>query len=135
MNHKITRHERGTFDDACKRAVIYTKHYSGDLDMVENFLKRSGWLHATFGVEAVQVFGRELRYLNVGDTYDLTVGQEGDGPVVCLTRVDWVEQVEREHCEAEGEIRCGNCGEFTPVVNPWDETICLSCHRNVSTGK
>ena len=135
MSHTITRKERGTFDDACKRAVVYTNRHNGDLDMVENFLYRAGWLHATFGVESVQVGDRILSYLNTGDTYDLTVGQEGTGPVFDTSWGDWVEQAEAEYCEAEKVIRCGNCGQFTPVFEVWDETTCLSCNRNVSTGE
>jgi hypothetical protein len=125
------RRERGTFDDACKRAVVYANRHSGDLDMAENFLDRAGWGQATFGVEAVQVGDRELRYLNTGDTYDLTVGQEGDGPVFDTSWGDWAEMAEQEHCEAGGVIRCGNCGEFTPSAENWTETICKHCGNDI----
>jgi hypothetical protein len=103
--------------------------------MAESFLFRAGWLHATFGIESIDVAGRALRYLNTGDTYDLTIGQEGDGPLFNTSWGDWVEGAERVHCEAMGVIRCGNCGEFTPVADPWDSTICEHCERNVSTGE
>jgi hypothetical protein len=135
IEHTITPPERGTFDDACKRAVVFVNRHSGDLDMVENFLSRSGWGHATFGVESVSVADRELRYLNTGDTYDLTIGQEGDGSVFSTSWGDWVESAERVHCEAMSVIRCGYCGEFTPQAEPWVLTQCEHCERNVSTGE
>lgn len=125
-----------TFDDACKRAVAYTNRHNGDLDMVENFLRRAGWGQATFGIEAVQLGGRELRYLNAGDTCDLTVGQEDDGPIFATAWGDWAESAEAAHCEAEGVIRCGNCGDFTTLGDgEWHHVTCEHCGRNVSTGE
>ena len=131
----VTMREKGTFDDACKRAAVYTNRHNGDLDMVEEFLRRAGWQDATFGVESVSVADRELRYLNTGDTYSLTVGQEGDGPVFDTSWGGWHEEVEAEHCKAEAVISCGNCGEFTPVADPWDSTKCEHCNHNASTGE
>jgi hypothetical protein len=103
--------------------------------MVASFLDRAGWGGATFGIESVEVAERELKYLNTGDTYDLTVGQEGEGPVFDTSWGDWMEAAEAAHCEAEGVVRCGYCGEFTSVGDPWHETVCGHCSRNVSTGE
>jgi hypothetical protein len=135
MIHTITRHERGTFDDACNRAVVFANRHNGDLDMVENFLDRAGWGKATFGVESVSIADRELSYLNTGDAYDLTVGQEGDGPVFSTSWGDWMEGAEAVYCEAMDVIQCGNCGGFTSREEPWDNTRCMNCGRNVSTGE
>jgi hypothetical protein len=135
MTHTITPPERGTFDDACKRAIEHTNRHNGDLDMVQTFLRLENWGDATFGIESVSVADRELQYLNTGGTYDLTIGQEGDGPVFDTSWGDWAEQAEIDHCEAEGVIRCGNCGGFTSRDEPWDNTRCMNCGRNVSTGE
>ena len=133
MEHKITPTERGTFNDTCERAVVYTNRHNGDLDMAQTFLRRSGWGDATFGIESVSVTDRELHYLSAGDTYDLTIGQEGDGPVFTTSWGDWAEGAEMVYCEAMGVVRCSYCGQFTPKVEPWDSTVCESCGRLVPT--
>ena len=43
-----------------------------------------------------------------------------------------VESVENEHCEEEGVVRCGYCGEFTPLGEDWHSTICEHCGNCVS---
>jgi hypothetical protein len=142
MNRTVISRECGTFDDACNRAAAYTNRHNGNLSMAETFLGRAGWLHATFGVEVVSVAGRELQYLNTGDTYDLTLGQESDGPILNTSWGDWVEQAEQEHCETRGVIRCCYCGEFTPDLGsftsaeePWDKIRCEHCGHNPATGE
>jgi len=127
----LTRKERGTFNDACERAATYANRHGGVLEVAEHFLDRSGWSHATFGIVSVDCVGRVLRYLDTGDTYSLTLGQEDDGDVFTTTWGDWYKQAEREHCEAEGVISCGCCGEFTPL----EFRFCESCGRPVSTGE
>ena len=47
----------------------------------------------------------------------------------------WYEETENQHCEEEGEIRCGNCGEFTPVAEDWRDTVCQHCGRYVHNGE
>lgn len=130
MGQILTSRERGTFNDACERAAIYANQQGGGLGAAERFLDRSGWSHATFGIVSGSCCGRTLEHLNRGDTYDLTLGQE-TGDVFTTTWDDWVEQVEREYCEAEDMIRCSYCGEFTSVAEPRDNTTCGACGHNV----
>lgn len=85
------------------------------------------------GIEYVGACGRELAYLNMGDTYDNTIGQEEDGKLEVLNWGDWLEEVEAEHYDDTNEIRCGYCGEFTEACE--DETRCTHCGRNTSTGE
>jgi hypothetical protein len=105
----------------------------GNLDIAERYLKRAGVI--TFGVEYVSCADRECAYLNMGDTYDLTVVQEGQD-FAALSWGDWHESAEREYCEENGAINCGYCGEFTPVDSEcWHETVCEHCGRYVDNGE
>jgi len=127
--------ECGTFDEACNRAAEFANRHDGGLEMAQEFLRRAGWLHATFGIEYVECAGRELAYLNTGDTYSMTLAREGGGDVFSTSWGDWHEEVENEHCEAEGVIRCGWCSAFTPVdSDDWRETVCESCGHHVDGG-
>jgi len=123
------------FNRACTVAARYANRHGRDLARAEKFLARAGYKRATFGVEHVECAGRELSYLNSGDTYSATVCQEGRGELFVSTWGDWYEDVEREHCEEEGAIRCGYCGDFTPCADDWRETRCEHCGRNVSSGQ
>jgi hypothetical protein len=69
------------------------------MDRAERFLARAGWIRATFGREYVGCADRELCYLNTGDTYDLTVCQEGDGKLFASSWGDWQQEAENEHCQ------------------------------------
>ena len=82
-------------------------------------------------------FDRTLRYINLGDTYDTTVCHDLDtGEMWIGSWGDWVEQVERDHCQETNTIRCGYCGAFTPHPEgmDWRDVTCESCGHNVSTG-
>jgi hypothetical protein len=80
----------------------------------------------TFGIESVSVAGRTIRYVNLGDTYDQTVIAEGIKLSVGSWG-GWYEEAEQDHCEAEGVIRCGYCGQFTPVDDDWLGMVCQHC--------
>lgn len=73
--------------------------------------------------------GRTLQYINLGDTYSQTICQETDGEPFVGSWGNWHEEVESEHCESEGLIRCGYCGEFTARtdVEDWHNIECESC--------
>jgi hypothetical protein len=89
----------------------------------------------TYGIEYVAVEDRELAYINVGDTYAPTIGQEGGGPLFVTSWGDWLEGAEQDYCEENDCTRCGYCGEFTPLGDDWRNTRCEHCGRNVSTGE
>jgi hypothetical protein len=127
----------GNFNSACEKAIAYANRHKTGLRGAEEFLRRAGWGGETFGVENVECTGRELSYLNTGETYDLTIGQEGGGEVFSTSWGGWYEEVENKHCEEEGETRCGYCGEFTPLADgeEWRKTICEHCGRYVNNGE
>jgi len=88
--------------------------------------------YKSFGVEHVTTCGRHLYYLNQGDTYAYTVLKESGCKLTAGSWGDWVEQVELEYALEHNEIRCGNCGEWTPNdQDDWHDVVCISCHRNV----
>jgi len=86
------------------------------------------------GIEEITECGRVLRYINLGDTYDTTVCHDLDtGEMWIGSWGDWVEQVERDHCEATNTIHCAYCGAFTPRgdEHEWREVVCESCGHHV----
>jgi hypothetical protein len=132
----IRRQYGKNFDEVCNRAVEFSNRHVGGIEAAERFINRAGWGHSHFGIEYVSTCDRELAYLNTGDTYNLTVCQEGHGEVFSSSWGDWLEEAENEHCEDEGEIKCCNCGEFTPVdPECWHYTVCEHCGRLVDCGE
>src|SRR4030042_5024430 len=91
------------------------------LESAERYLKSYGV--TTFGIESVSLAGRTLQYVNLGDTYDETVIEEL-GKLSVGSWGSWYEAAENDYCEAEGLIRCGHCGEFTPVAAEWRGNVC-----------
>lgn len=89
------------------------------------------------GIEYVEVGGRELAYVNMGDTYDNTICQDVEtGWFFISSWGDWYEGAEQEHEEETDTIRCGYCSEFTNRGNgPWHEVVCSSCGHKVDGSK
>lgn len=92
-----------------------------------------------FGIEFVSCGDKELKYINLGDTYDTTICaemcqsdyydiyQENDPPFISSWG-SWFETTEQEICEQDGVIRCGYCGSFTPMdKEDWRDVICENC--------
>ncbi len=104
----------------------------GGLCAAERYLQRKGIL--CFGIESVSCADRSIEYVNLGDTYTTTVIQEGEDFAIASWG-DWLEEMENQHCDEEGVIRCGYCGEFTPCAEDWRETICAHCGRYVQSGE
>jgi len=112
------------------------------LTSAEYVMQKFGIL--THGIERVECAGKACRYVNCGDTYDQTVIRAG-GEYAADSWGNWLETTENEHCENENVVRCGYCGEFTPLCDKalaespgarhsWNLTICEHCGRNVSDG-
>ena len=80
---------------------------------------------------------RTLAYINRGDTYDLTIGREANGPLIVTSWGGWIESLQVEHCRENDLIQCGYCGEYTPhdPDDDWRDVTCESCGRNVATGE
>lgn len=83
------------------------------------------WLGG-FGIEGFTCGDTECSYVNMGDTYSETICAIG-GKLFVSTWGDVYEKAEQDHEEGTGTIRCGYCGEFTPVAENWRETVCESC--------
>ena len=98
----------------------------------ENGLESANEVLDGFGIEHVSCADREMAYVNLGDTYNRTICQEGDEFFISSWG-DWYETAEAKYCEEEDVIRCGYCGEFTPLSEgtDWHETVCESCGNNV----
>lgn len=135
------------FDIACKLANRHRRDGRG-FEIAERYLRRKGI--GTFGVECVAIADRSAEYLNTGDTYSLTILREDNSDSFrestsafeVTTWGDWYESAEREHEEDTDTIRCGYCGEFTPLCDKamaepagarhsWNETVCESCGHYV----
>ena len=102
------------------------------LEEARQLAKEGRWDEASellngYGIEYVSSEDRELKYINLGDTYDLTVCQENDDVFICSWG-DWYEETESEICVRDNVVRCGYCSEFTPVSpEGWRETVCTYC--------
>ena len=134
-----------SWQNTCRAASDFANRCgAGQLSFAESFLAQNGWEH--FGIETVDLpeAGKSLSYLNTGETYTPTVCQETQytnsingpesesGPCFVSSWGDWFETAEQKYCQENGVIRCSNCGEFTPVHEPWDQTICENCGLNVA---
>jgi hypothetical protein len=82
-----------------------------------------------FGIESVNCEDRYLTYINLGDTYETTICQENGQEPFIGNWGDWMEQAEAKYEEENGVIRCGYCGEFTPVYDDFkpEDTLCDFC--------
>ncbi len=118
---------------ACQKAVDFANDNGGDINHGFSILSENGW--ETFGIENVSLpeDGREIRYINTGETYTPTVCQEGDKCFVSSWG-NWLEIAERKYCKENDVIRCGHCGEFTPLVDglEWYEVLCEHCDKYVN---
>ena len=91
-----------------------------------------------FGVEFVSFGGKELKYINMGDTYTETVCMELADCGLCQAPFigswgNWYESAEQEYENETGTIRCGYCGEFTELNrDDWRQVVCDSCGHYVS---
>ncbi len=94
--------------------------------------------YGSFGVESVSIpndsYGdissRSFSYLNMGDTYALTIGwDETSEEFLITTWGDWYEQAEQAYQEDTDTYRCGYCGAFTDKQEgiEWHDTICECC--------
>jgi hypothetical protein len=94
------------------------------LEQAEQGLQEQGVL--TFGIESIECWGRSIRYVNRGDTYAETILEE-NGELFTGSWGGWLEEVETDYCEDNEMIRCGHCGEFSPVASDWRNTVCEHC--------
>lgn len=88
------------------------------------------------GVESVSCGEHSIQYLNAGDTYAETLiyDANADPAYYWGSWGAWLEATEEELNDENGTIRCGNCGEFTPVLEEWLDTLCQHCKRYVDDG-
>lgn len=122
------------FNRAKRLAELHLQVRGGEsteaMAYAERYLKRRGLL--TFGVEYASLDnvsdGREMAYLNVGETYKLTLIVEND-QFELSSWGDWYEIAEQLHCIDTDSIRCAYCGEFVPDESgkDWRDIVCESC--------
>jgi len=135
-----------------------TKHSTEELVIAlaiaqEHGLEAANDLLGGFGVESVCFgpTGKVLEYVNLGETYldtvALSVPESGNrwttaiahGPAgtecefLITSWGNWYEAAEVAYTEETGNVCCGYCGEYTPIVNnDWHSTICEVCGNCVS---
>lgn len=121
------------FTQVAERAARYGNKHGNSLERAEDFIRRAGWIRSTFGVEHVAVADRELAYINTGDTYETTIGQEGAEPLIVTTWGDWYEGAEQDYHEDNGTIACAYCGHYTPRDDSidWRDNVCEGCGHHV----
>jgi hypothetical protein len=92
-----------------------------------------------FGIEYVSFRDKELKYINLGDTYIDTVcqvveyGHKPISPQFITSWGNWYESVEQDYCEENNAARCGYCSAFTPNDKEnWHEIVCESCGNLVA---
>lgn len=85
-----------------------------------------------FGIEFVCLGDRELKYVNLGDTYTKTICEE-NGEVFICSWGSWYEEAEQKFELENDVIRCGYCSYFTPRIEgvSWEETVCEQCGNKV----
>ena len=98
---------RGENEQHHARARLTLRQEEGELSAAERYLTRKGIL--CFGIESVAVADRSIDYVNLGETYQLTIIQEGQegqegGEFSIASWGGWVEESEGEYCEENNEI-------------------------------
>ena len=124
--------------EVANRARLRGHSTSGALLFAEEFTRRAiGGHPGTFGVEYISLpSGRELVYLNAGDTYNRTLCSVDDSEVFVSTWGDVFENDEIEHCEDTGTTCCGWCSHYTPMdCKNWHDVVCESCGHHVDGGE
>jgi hypothetical protein len=117
-----------TLEKIFERAAQFGNRHNRSLEYANAFIRRA-YGPCTFGIESVSLGDRELYYLNTGDTYSITVAQEGErGKLEVTSWGDWYEEAEEE----TGTIRCGWCSYYTPMdQDNWHDVVCESCRHHV----
>lgn len=110
------------------RAIVFVRN--GEWSKANEILKLHGDEYSS--LENVSD-GPVLHFLNVGESYVMTLC-ECNGKIFFSSWGDWIENQEREYEKEEGVIRCGYCGEFTPVNEEnYHDIICEYCSHMART--
>lgn len=92
-------------------------------------------LLAACGVEYLSTPTGAYAYLNTGDTYSQTIIWPEEHPRKAYIGAwgDTFEADEDEYCREEGVIRCGYCGEYTPMDREdWRDVVCEYCKHSMA---
>jgi hypothetical protein len=65
-----------------------------------------------FGIRFIKCAGRELKHINLGDTYEITICKEGINDVFIGSWGNWYEETQKKYCSDNGMIRCDYCGDI-----------------------
>ena len=112
--------------------ALVNEHGNGDIEVADKLLTALHSDYSSFGIECISEDEADfptLLYLNMGDTYDLTICvEEGSNTLFLASWGAWYEEKEREYCEENNEVRCSWCGSFTDMNEEvWSDVICGSC--------
>ena len=102
---------------------------------LEGRMKQADKILGSYGVESeTGPSGKSIRYCNMGDTYDPTLIRDGSGEVWVGDWGTWLEEDEKNYGEEEEEVKCGNCGAWTPMEDhqDWNDVVCRSCGNYVN---
>ena len=102
------------------KLIEYAAKEFNTIEEAEKYLNSIGLI--SYDIESISFDGKELRYLNFGDTYDLTVCTDG-GKLFAASWGDWLEEQEERYEEDNNQYKCCYCGEFHDcdnAPNGWD---------------
>ncbi len=118
--------EHRPHDPNCLINVLNRAVKADSLKSAEGIMSNAGIV--TSGIETVSCGGVELRYVNLGDTYDQTICREDGGPLFIGSWGAWYEETEQQQNEEDGTITCGYCSHRTPMdQDNWHDVICEAC--------
>ena len=115
--------------------TLVNNHFCGDIEEADKILEILGSHgdYASFGIECIHEdeLGT-LLYLNMGDTYNVTICvEEGSDTLFVGDWGSWYQEKESKYCQENNAIRCSWCSGYTPCAEEWRDTVCEHCNNLV----
>jgi len=108
---------------------IAKKYNKKPIDKIEKILNRINIM--TFGIEFLKTPLNCYEYINMGETYAITILQNIETKETIVS--SWGDILEEEtYCQGDNLIQCIYCGRYM-LINEKDytKTICESCKNDV----